>query len=569
MPAADVSIAPCRQRAEDARPAAAPDWRRIAQALLLVVATVVCYLPSLGGGLLWDDRELVFENPLMKSAAGLWQIWFSTVPLDYYPIDNTSLWLGWHLWGADPLGYRVVNLAWHIGSAFLLWRLLAVWRVRGAWYAALLFALHPLNVASVAWIAERKNVLSMFFYLATLLCWAHAEQAPAASRRRTFYLGALAAFALALGSKSSVVMLPCVLLLIAWWRRGQIRWPDVRRTLPFFGLSLAAGMVSLWFQRRMLLPREVAAALPPAARAVLLGKSIWFYLGKALFPHPLVMIYPRWQLLPIRAVDFVPLGLLVLLCAGVGWLGLRRGWRGPAAALAFFCLNLLPVAGVFHMTFYTLSYVSDHLAYLALLSMCVLCAAGLAAAGERPAGRLVSAVASVAIIGVCGLLTWQRAGDFGSARRLWQNTLILNPGCAGAQNNCGLALEDAGQMQAAESCFRNALRLDPVMDPALVNLAVILRKERRWPEAAQAYRQTLARHGDPENYNNYGVVLLYLGDSADAAAQFRNALRLDPMLFSAHYNLYKLALKAGDQAAMANELRVCRRLDPGNAALRL
>jgi tetratricopeptide (TPR) repeat protein len=532
MSATYVSIAPRDQRVAGGRIAGGPDWLRIAQALLLVVATVVCYLPSLNGGLLWDDRELVMENPLLKSAMGLWRIWFSTVPFDYYPVYYSSLWLEWHLWGADPLGYRVVNLAGHIGSAFLFWRLLALWRLRWAWCATLLFALHPLNVASVAWIAEQKNVLSMFFYLAALLCWAGSEEATTPLRRRNLYLAALVAFALALGSKSSVVMLPCVLLLVVWWRTGRIRWTDVRRTLPFFGLSLVGGTVSLWFQHRILMPQELATALPPAARAVLLGKAIWFYLGKAWFPHPLVMIYPRWRLLPIKAADFLPLALLLLFCAALGWLAIRWKRRSPAAALAFFCLNLLPVAGLFHMTFYTLSYVSDHLAYLSLLSMCALCAAGLAARREW---RFLS----LAVICVCGLLTYQRAADFGSAERLWRNTVALNPGSAGAQNNFGLALEETSRLPAAEACFRQALRQDPTMHPALINLAVVLRKERRWPEAAEAYRQVLARHGDPEDYNNYGVVLLYLGDSETAAAQFRQALALDPTLASARYNLSK------------------------------
>ena len=430
---------------------------------MLVLATVVCYLPSLTGGFLWDDRAVLTNDPLMKSAAGLWKIWFSTIPYDYYPVNYTSLWLEWHLWGADPLGYRIVNLAWHIGSAFLFWRLLTIWRLRGAWWAALLFALHPLNVASVAWIVERKNVLSLAFYLGALLCWARAEEAAAPARRRAFYLGALAAFALALGSKSSVVMLPCVLLLVAWWRHGRVRWQDVRRSCPFFGLSLAAGLVSLWFQHRTMMPAEMAAALPPVARAALLGKAIWFYLGKAWFPYPLVMIYPRWRLLPTGPMDLLPLGLLLLLCAAFAWLALRRGWRGPAAALAYFCLSLLPVAGLFNMTFYALSYVSDHLVYVALLSMCALGGAALSIPWRRPIWRRFSAAARVAIVAACAVMTWQRAGDFGSAERLWRNTVALNPASAAAQNNYGVALDESGRLPAAEACFRTALRLGPTM----------------------------------------------------------------------------------------------------------
>jgi tetratricopeptide (TPR) repeat protein len=562
-----VTAAPAALEITAKPPAAtAPDWRRIAQVSLLILATIVCYLPSLRGGFLWDDREIIVNDPLLKSAAGLGRIWFGAATPDYYPIDYTGLWLEWHCWGADPLGYRLVNLALHITSACLFWRLLKTWRVRGAWCAALLFALHPLNVASVAWIVELKNVLSMAFYLAALLCWAGSEQADAhPARQRTLYFAALAAFALALGSKASVVMLPGVLLLVAWWRHGVIRREDMRRTLPFFGLALLAGLVSVWFQHQTMLARDLA--LPPSARAALLGKSICFYLGKAAWPHPLVMIYPRWQLLPARAVDFLPLCLLLLFCAGVAWLGLRRGWRGPAAALAFFCLNLLPVAGVFHLSFYALSYVSDHLAQVSLLSFCALVAATLAAAWQRPQLRLSASAATVFILGAGALLTHQRAKDFGSGKRLWRQTLALNPASAAAQDNYGLALAETGHAPAAETHYREALRLDPTSVPTWTDFAALLRQEQRWPEASAAYRRLLAIHAEPDDFNNYGVVLLYLGDAAQAGAQFRQALALDPALFSAHSNLYKLARATGDRAAMAVELRICRRLDPRRAGL--
>jgi Tfp pilus assembly protein PilF len=244
----------------------------------------------------------------------------------------------------------------------------------------------------------------------------------------------------------------------------------------------------------------------------------------------------------------VPLALLVLVCAASGWLAIRRGWRGPAAALAYFCLNLLPVAGLFPMAFYSLSFVSDHLVYVSLLGVCALCAEGLAGAGERPGLRAVSHVAAILILGACAVLTWQRAGDFGSAERLWRNTVALNPGSPEAQNNYGLALKRDGRPRAAEACFRAALHLQPAMPAALTNLAAVLVQERRWPEAAQAYRRLLAIDAGPKSYNNYGVALLYQGDPATAAAQFKEALLLDPTLSSARYNLSKIAPAPGNGA---------------------
>ncbi len=541
-------------------PAAATDWRGMAQLLALVIGTIICYLPSLNGGFLWDDRALTADDPLVKSGAGLWHIWFSTLPYDYFPLTYTSFWLEWPLWGADPLGYRAVNLVLHIGSALLFWRLLTRWRVPWAWGAAMLFALHPLNVASVAWIAERKNVLSMVFYLATLLCWTHAEEDGKPGRRRAWTLAALIAFALALASKSSVVMLPLVLLLIGWLHHGRVSAREAIRTLPFFALSSVAGLATLWFQHhRAMAPEALAAALPLPARAVLLGKAFWFYLGKACWPAPLSMLYPRWQLVPVHAVDFLPLAALVSLALGAGWLALRKGWRGPAAALGYFLLNLLPVAGLFHMSFYSFSYVSDHLAQLSLLGFCAFAAGSLNWLTRR---SRAGAVALALVLGACACLTWTRAGEFGSGELLWHNTLALNPGSSTAQNNYGLVLDEARKRPAAEAAFHAALRLEPGMPAALTNLAAVLQEEKRWPEAAAAYQVALARHAEPADYNNYGVVLLYLGRTREAADAFHRALAGDPMLPSAHYNLYKIALAAGDTATANSEMAACRELDP-------
>ncbi len=380
----------------------------------------------------------------------------------------------------------------------------------------------------------------MVFYLLTLLCWARSEAASAGERRR-WYAAALGAFALALLSKSSVVMLPCVLLIVVWWRNRRIGGRDVGRAAPFFALSAAAGLTSIWFQSRAMAPGDLAAALPPLARAALVGKTLWFYLCRTWFPHPLAMIYPRWSMASLRGGDFGALTLMAGLCAAAGWLAVRRGVRAPAAALACFIVSVLPAAGVIPMTLHSVTYVSDHLIHLSLLSMCALCAA---------ARRFVLAPLAV----VCAILCWQRAGDFGSAEQLWKNTLAINPTSEAALNNYGLALDENKKTAAAEACFRAILRQNPAMPGALTNLAANLQEQHRWPEAAEAYRRALAVHPEALSFNNYGVVLLYLDDSAGAARQFHEALKLDDTLSSAHYNLYKIALAAHDDDAARREL---------------
>ena len=179
-----VLAAPATLRAREtvSRPAPAPgdrarvDWVRIARTLLLIVLPCACYWPALNGSFLWDDDLLITKSPLVQAPGGLQHIWFSTVPFDYFPLTNTAFWLQWRLWADDPLGYHLVNLGLHVGSSFLLWRLLRALRVPGAWLGAVLFAVHPVTVASVAWIAECKNALSMVFYLGTLVCYVRSEE---------------------------------------------------------------------------------------------------------------------------------------------------------------------------------------------------------------------------------------------------------------------------------------------------------------------------------------------------------------------------------------------------------
>ena len=544
------------------------DWAGVARVLGLVVLTVLCYWPSLRGGFLWDDDLLISHDPLVQSFGGLRRIWFSTEPYDYFPLTYTSFWLEWPLWGTDPLGYRAVNLLLHLSSAFLFWRLLTRLRVPGAWLGAVLFAVHPVNVASVAWIAERKNALSLVFYLTSLLCWAESEDQPPGDRRRArwWYAGAIGAFVLAALSKSSVVMLPCVLLLLGWWRKGNIGRQNLRRAAPFFGVSLAAGLLTVWFQfHRSMDPGGSHPTGPALLRVLIAGRSILFYLGKTLLPVRLSMIYPRWEMSVSSAVDWLPLALVLALLFGAWW-GHALWGRGPFAALGYFVLTVLPVSGLMPMTFAMYSFVSDHFVYVPMLGLLAGLAAGLATWRERPGAfaHRAALVVTAAVVCLFVAAARERADEFGSSRRLWEETLRVNPRCTVAHNNLGLVLEDDGHLPEAEAHFRRALELDPAQPEAAPNLAFLLQSEGRWRESADVYAPALGRMPDAKGFNNYGVVLPQLGETHRAWEQFRSAVRLEPAMLSARFNLYRLALAQHDDPAAADELRACLRIDPDN-----
>ena len=206
-------------------------------ALTLVLVTFAAYTPVWHAGFIWDDAHHITDNQIVKASDGLYRTWFTTEPADYYPLTESLWWLEWRLWGDSATGYHMVNVLLHAANAALVWMILQRLKIPGAWLAALVFAIHPVNVATVAWISEQKNTLSMLFYAVAILFYLRFDE----ENRWRWYGLSLAAFLLALLSKTAVVMLPVVLLGCVWWRRGRVQWKDLLCSIPFFALSLALG----------------------------------------------------------------------------------------------------------------------------------------------------------------------------------------------------------------------------------------------------------------------------------------------------------------------------------------
>ena len=543
------------------------NWRLIAQFVMLIVATCACYWPALNGQFQWDDGILVKDNGLLRSLGGLKDIWFSTKPYDYFPLTYTTFWLEWPLWGDDPTGYHLVNLALHLGAAGLLWRLLLELRLPGAWFGALLYALHPVNVASVAWIAERKNTLSMVFYLSCFLCYVRCENTPDTRVRWRRYGWALGFFVLASLSKSSVVMLPFALLLLCWWRRGGLSREDVARSLPFFVVSLASGAATMWFQyhRSMNPDFHEGSQMALPIRVCMAGHAAWFYFGKALLPAGLSMVYPRWKLGASSPGDYLPvLGSIAFVFAA--WAGRSRWGRGPCALLVYFLITLAPVCGLFQMSFFTYSYVSDHLVHLSLVGIIVGISTGLAKWQKRGGASSWGALAAMGLItGTCCVGTFERADQFSSPRRLWESARAVDPQCFAVYNNLGLDAEVHGRIAEAETDYREAVHLEPRSSSASNRLATLLREQGKWSEAATLYEAILRLEPTAPNYNNLAVVFLEMGDTRQARVQLGHALALNPNLGNAYFNLFRTERAEHHLPAAADALRGCLRCDPSDA----
>jgi protein O-mannosyl-transferase len=559
--------------------------------LALVAAVVVTYLPALRAGLIWNDDTYLTENPTLDGAAGLQAIWANTRANEqYYPIVFSTFWVEKRLWGLHPLGYHLVNVLLHAGSALLLWWLLRRLGLPGAAFAAALFALHPVCVESVAWVTERKNTLSFFLTLLAAHAYLGSSEARVAAHEKhggrkarpewpwyrrpgTLYAAALASFTLALFAKTTAALLPPVLLVLIWWRKGRLRWADVRPMVPFFTVGVALAWHTAWLEKTMVRAVGTEWSLGLLGRVVLAGRVAAFYAAKLAWPTDLAFIYPRWVINTHVWWQWVP-ALAALAVLAATWALQRRLGRGPLAGVLLFGGVLFPAMGFFNVYAMRYSYVADHFAYQAAAVFAALVACGLASLlPSQPTVRRVAAGVGLVVLAALAILSFRQSRVYRDADTLWTDTLAKNPDCFMCHTNYGYSLYASGRVADAIEHFEASLRLKPDNVPALLNLArveeqrgrfdeaiarlrtaqsidptdttvmvnlgTVYTKARRYEEATAQFEEAL-RNPSPDDYlahNGLGVALIQSGKTAEAVEQFQEAVRLRPDFWKARANL--------------------------------
>ena len=541
-------------------------------ALALGVLVIGSYFPAFFAGFVWDD-EAFTEAAAVREVSGLWRIWSSPGAVEneghYWPLVYTTFWLEHKLWGLAPAGYHVVNVALHFANTLLLWRLAGRLAVPGAWLLAAVFAVHPLHVESVAWVIERKDLLSGLFYLAAFLAWVRfmEEAGPGTGGRRRLparpYLLALALYVLAMLSKSIAVTLPAALLIAQWWKRGRVTGTDLIRLAPFFAAGLAIAVADLSFYN---VREPLSLGYPPVERLLIAARALWFYAGKLLWPAELVVIYPHWEVSASDPFAWACVAAGVSVAAAL-WFLRRRIGRGPLAGALFFAVTLSPVLGFVDYGYMQFSFVADRYQYLAGIGLtAVLAGAAAHGAGKLPeAGRKGAMGVAGAVLIVLGTLTWRQAEIYRdevtfftyvvshnpAARGAWGNlgTALLeaqrpeealaailvaveqDPGDVKAHANAGAALVRTGRLEEAEERLRRALALDPRHTIALQNLAESLRKQGRFEEALGYYRAAMETDaGNAMPHAGMGDALFRLGRYEESLRSFDRALALEPGL---------------------------------------
>ena len=517
--------------------------KRLAPCLVLAVVTLAAYVPALHGGFIWDDIGYVQKNDNLRDLDGLFRSWFEPLSLpQYYPMVWTTFWVEYQLWGLHTFGYHLVNVLLHVVAALLLWRVLRRLEVPAAWIAAAVFALHPVAAESVAWISERKNTLSAVFYLAAV----HAYLGFADRRSRAEgggsgsgalpYAASLVLFACALLSKSATATLPAVLLVVAWWKRGRITRGELTPLVPFFLLAIVCGLITVYIETAHVGAQGADWEHTPAERVLLAGRVAWFYAAKVVWPHPLVFIYPRWEIdAQSWSQALFPAGVLVVL-AGLLLLRRRIG-RGPLAAVLIFGGTLAPVLGFFDVYMMRFTYVADHWLYHASMVLIVAIVAGTARlSGGLP--RPVTAVLVAGLLAVLGTLTWRQARLYDSAETIWRDVIAKNPTAWIAHNNLGRVLLERGESELAATHFDQVLRLKPDHGRALYNLGLLSKRDGDDAAAERHFRAAIrAEPRFPRPYSELGVLLGQKGSWDEAIARLEQALVLKPDFAIAKHNL--------------------------------
>jgi tetratricopeptide (TPR) repeat protein len=517
---------------------------------LLAAAIVVAYLPALGGGFIWDDDAYVTGNLTLRSPQGLARIWLQpgAIP-QYYPLVHTTFWIEYHLWGLRPFGFHLVNVLLHAGTAFLVLLVLRRLEVPGAAFIAAAFALHPVHVESVAWITERKNVLSALLYTGSLFAYLRfagvGSERP--ERRTQIYALSLALFVAALLSKTVVASLPAAILLIVWWKRGRIAPADVMPLVPFFAFGVALGLATVYVEKHHVGAQGIDWILTPAQRILIAGRAVWFYASKLVWPAHLTFIYPRWTVDVGSPLAWLfPASAAAVIAALWAWRS--RVGRGPLIAVLFFGGTLVPALGFFDVYPMRYSFVADHFQYVASLGALTL----LGALGARALARVEPPIrrgVAVAVLAVLALLTFRQARIYENLETLWRDTLAKNPGAWMAYHNLGGLMEQRGRDEEALGLYAQALALKPDFADVLNNMGNIHARQGRADDAIRSYTESLRLlPNQPEAHSNLGALEAGRGRFDEARRHYDEALRIRPQFPGVHVNFGNLSVLQGRTA---------------------
>jgi tetratricopeptide (TPR) repeat protein len=536
---------------------------QLAICLVILGLAFVAYAPAFQAGYVWDDDSWLTTNPAISDPHGLHAIWTTATRMQYYPLLFTSFWLEYRLWGFEPLGYHVDNVLLHGCNAILLGLILTMLRVPGAFWVAALFAVHPVHVESVAWVTERKNVLSGFFCLGSALAYLEFTR----ERRRAVYAAALVLFACALLAKTATATLPVALAIVAAWRGWPPRTRDLVPLLPFVLLALAMASITIVLESGMVDVVSADFRFAWWQRLVIAARALQFYPCKLIVPYPLIFNYPRWDVATVSFRTLWPLVSAALLFAVLAVLW-RRGQRGVVCAVLVYAVTIFPALGFFDVYAFRFSFVADHFQYLASIGILVLLPQAGWWLGRRVASQATARALGAGVVLVLAALTWNQAGAYRDEATLWLDTIAKNPDSWIAHSNLATLRSKSGDVDGAIAEFGEAIRCKPTSAESFTGRGLAYGKQGRLDLALSDLNRAIELDSTlPEAYLNRGEVLAAAKRFGDAIGDFDRFLASNPAYAPAFRERAMARLGLGDLALALDDLTRAIELDPKSADL--
>ncbi len=499
-----------------------------------------------------DDLTYVTQNDHVQSGITLEGIrWaFSTTHAEFWhPLTWLSLMLDYQLYGLNAGAFHMTNLILHILSTLLLFWLFhrmtgEIWKSA---FVAAFFALHPLHVESVAWIAERKDVLSAFFWMLTLCLYVYYTENPAIKR----YLLVLGSFILALMSKSMVVTLPVIMILLDYWplKRFQsqndryIAW-QLKEKWPFFMMSVIFAMITIFAQ-----PNATAKAIPLILRLANAPVSFLTYLAKSFFPQHMAVFYPFPLQLPVWQVIGSVVLILGITSIVIAWM---KCWPYLFFGWFWYAITLAPVIGIVAIGYFKMA---DRYYYLPSVGIAVMLAWGIPLLIKKEETRKnVFPSAAIAVLIILAIITWKQCSYWKTSLTLFNHTLQLNQDNYFAHDGLGIALLEKGEIEKAINHFGRAIQITPDYTPAYINRGNAYSELGRYQQAIADHNKAIRLISDSEKaYNNRGIIYEKMGHYHKALEDYNTALNLNNGFPDAYNNRGNIYHKLGDyQQAIKN-----------------
>ncbi len=551
--------------------------------LLPVLAALALFIPVTGNDFLnWDDPFYIYNNLHIRSLDLRWA--FTAVVVgNYHPVTMLSHTLDYALFGLNPAGHHFTSILLHAlntGLVFITAKKLfeRINRRNGfmegaalpALAVALLFAFHPLHVQSIAWAAERKDVLSTFFFLLALLSYLQYTQQ---SRKGLYYGLTIITFILALLSKPMAITLPVVMLILDYYplERHKNEWKKIIiEKIPFFALSAASAVVTLWAQR-------VGGALrgfdtnPLPMRIYLSAHSVTFYIYKLILPINLSPYYPLPFKANLLSLTFIASIIFFVVITLICLLALKREKKWPISIWAFYLITLLPVSGLVSVGG---EAAADRYAYIPTMSFFILAGAILSYVTKKSRGQILSApraAAGVIFIAILSLLAYATVRE----ELTWRDNITITTRAinlypeyvAIPYNSRGLAYERAGKLQLALEDYNKAISISPGESEFYINRGIIYGQSSLFPMALKDFTQAIFT--DPTNaraYHNRGVLYIFTEENVKALRDLKKAVELNPLNAKAYYNIGTAYLRLGNKEAAKRNIQ--KAMDLGLAEAR-